>query len=309
MMVPVCKRKFYLRMICLALPALLSALAHAAPMRFIHNAPESESDHRYDYHWRVLRAALDATRDTWGDFQITPAIVMNESRQLIEMKNRSADINTMVLDSSTDMEANLVPVRVPIDRGLLGYRVFLIRKADQTKFAAVETLDQLRAFSIGQGSDWSDVKVYAAAGFNVVGGPVYEGLFAMLDARRFDAFGRGVTEVLGEYTERRSRFPNMSIESDLLVYYPMPVYFWFQKNDEGRRMAARVDAGMRKLVANGTLNKLFRQEFEPVIKQLKVRERRLFRLENPLLPPNQPFDDQRLWFDPRENSATDKGKR
>ena len=223
---------------------------------------------------------------------------MTESRQIAEMKSPSGRINTLILDSTSELERNLIPVKIPIDRGLLGYRVFLIRSEDQAKFDTVMTLADLRRFSIGQGSDWSDVAIYKAAGFKVVEGATYESLFPMLMGKRFDAFGRGVTEVLDELKSNREIFPSMAIEKELLLYYPMPVYFWFPQTDVGRRCAKRVEDGMKLLVGNGTLDRMFRESYAPLIKELDLKKRRLFKIENPDLPPDQPFKDARLWFDP-----------
>jgi hypothetical protein len=77
-------------------------------------------------------------------------------------------------------------VRLPIDKGLLGYRMFLVREADLPRFATVRTLDDLRKLRVGQGKDWIDVPILRKAGFPVVEGTSYPGLFAMLAAGRFD---------------------------------------------------------------------------------------------------------------------------
>lgn len=267
-------------------------------IQFVHNGPEAPDDNRYTYHWRVLTAALEATKSKYGPYELTPAKFMSESRQMLEMMNPNGQLNTMVLDTSRNMEKNLLPVKIPIDKGLLGYRVLLIQAKNQPRFDRITTLDALRKISIGQGFDWSDLDIFKAAGFPVVAGTSYDGLFSMLMANRFDAFGRGVTEVLPELEQRRHRFPTMAIEKSLLIYYPMPVYFWFPRNASGEARAKRVQEGLNLLIANGTLDKLFQEEFGPAIATLKLKQRRLFRIDNPTLPPNQPFDDKRLWFDP-----------
>ncbi|MDP3815655.1 MAG: hypothetical protein Q8Q83_11365, partial [Pseudomonas sp.] len=206
--------------------------------------------------------------------------------------------NTLVLDATQALEEALLPIRIPIDKGLLGYRVFLIQAEDQPRFAAVQSLEQLRQFSFGQQRDWSDVAIYKAAGLPVVTGSSYEGLFRMLMARRFDAFGRGVTEVSGELAHWRAKYPQMAIENELLLYYPLPVYFWFPRTPEGSRHVQRVEEGMLALIADGTLDRLFVEEYGATIESLGLRERRMLRIANPALPPGQPFDNKAYWFDP-----------
>jgi hypothetical protein len=270
----------------------------AAPWRFVHNAPETEGDQRYAYHWRVLRAALEATRSKYGDYQLEPGQPLSEKLQVVEMQRPHGGLNTLVLDATQTLEEALQPVKIPIDKGLLGYRVFLIQAEDQPRFAGVQSLEQLRKLRFGQQREWSDVAVYQAAGLPVVTGSSYEGLFHMLMLRRFDAFGRGVSEVSGELAHWRKQYPQMTIENELLLYYPLPVYFWFARTDEGRLRVQRVEEGMRTLMADGTLDRLFSEEYAATIQQLGLDRRRTLKIANPHLSSNHPFDKPEYWFVP-----------
>ena len=72
----------------------------APQWRFIHNAPETEGDQRYAYHWRVLRAALEITRGKYGDYRLEPGLPMSEKLQVVEMQRPRGTLNTMVLDAT-----------------------------------------------------------------------------------------------------------------------------------------------------------------------------------------------------------------
>ncbi|MDP2745748.1 hypothetical protein [Pseudomonas sp.] len=270
----------------------------APQWRFVHNAPETAGDQRYDYHWRVLRAALEVTRSKYGDYRLEPGQPMSEKLQVVEMQRPQVGLNTLVLDATQSLEEALLPVKIPVDKGLLGYRVFLIQAEDQPRFAGVQSLEQLRQLRFGQQREWSDVAVYRAAGLPVVTGSSYEGLFHMLMLRRFDAFGRGVSEVSGELAHWRTQYPQMAIERELLLYYPLPVYFWFARTDEGRLRAQRVEEGMLALIADGTLDRLFTEEYAATIEQLGLDRRRTLRIANPHLSSNHPFDKPAYWFTP-----------
>ena len=87
-----------------------------------------------------------------------------------------------------------LPVRVPTRRGLLGFRLLLIRRQRQSEFRNIRSLDELRRFSIGQGFAWSDAEILRSQGLRVETGS-YEGLFRMLAAGRFDCYPRGINEV------------------------------------------------------------------------------------------------------------------
>ena len=281
-----------------ALAALPAAASGGEAMSYVYNAPESERDVRYAYHWEILRTALERTTPRWGPFRLVASERMSERRQAFELERASGKLTVMYLSTIPEFERKLVPVRIPVDRNLGGYCVFLIRKEDQPRFAGVRTLDDLRRFRIGLGHGWIDVDILRAAGFEVVTGTSYEGLFEMLAARRFDAFLRAATEVLDEYATRKDSVPGLLIEERLLLYYPLPMYFWFPRTDEGRRLAARAEEGMRAMIADGTYGAIFDRYQRRKIEALRLKERRRFDIRNPFLGPETPFAEKRLWFDP-----------
>ncbi len=275
-------------------------------MTYIYNAPESVLDKRYDYQWAILETALRKTVPTHGAYRMVKSEFMTESRQIDELVRASGRLTVMYLDTTPELEKKLVPIRIPVDRNLVGYRVLLIRKSDRQKFAAVKSLDDLRTFSFGQGLGWVDVNILRANKFRVVTGSNYDGLFDMLVHQRFDAFPRGADEITDEYESRKASMPALHIESDILIYYPLPMYFWFANTDEGRLMAARVEEGMRMMLDDGTYDNIFEEYQRENIDMLRLGQRRLFKLHNPLLVPETPLQDKRLWFDLKADAMREK---
>ncbi|MEO6185317.1 MAG: hypothetical protein ABIP38_01085 [Steroidobacteraceae bacterium] len=279
--------------------AVPGAAAEAAAMRYVYDAPESAADTRYQYQWKILQTALDLTSPEYGPYAMVPSRAMSESRQAYELARNTGSITVMYLSTTREFERALTPVRIPVDRNLGGYCVFLIRKQDQARFESVHSLDDLRQFTFGLGLGWIDVGILRASNFKVVTGSSYEGLFEMLANRRFDIFLRGAVEVIDEYERRRQSLPDLAIEPDIAFYYPLPMYFWFAKSAEGRQLAARAEKGMRMMIADGSYDRIFSEYQDQKIKRLNLRGRRLFRIENPNLGPETPFADKRLWFDPQ----------
>jgi ABC-type amino acid transport substrate-binding protein len=277
---------------------LVSFAARAQVMTYVYHAPESSLDVRYLYHWEILRTALERTTPKWGAYRMVPSGFMTERRQAFELKNATGKLTVMYLSTTPDFEQHLIPIRIPVDKNLGGYCVFLIRRDDQQRFANVRSLDDLRRFTYGLGLGWIDVDILKANGFRVVTGSSYDGLFEMVVNRRFDVFLRAATEVLDEYAKRKESLP-LAIEDSIILYYPLPMYFWFPKTEEGRRLAARAEEGMRMMIADGTYDRIFDMYQRQKIERLRLKERRIFKIENPLLGPETPFDDKRLWFDPQ----------
>lgn len=268
-------------------------------MTYIYHPPESSLDVRYLYHWEILRTALDKTTPKWGAYRMVASELMTERRQAFELKSASGKLTVMYLSTTPDFERNLVPVRIPVDRNLGAYSVFLIRSGEQKRFDAVKSLDDLRKFTYGLGLGWIDVDVLKANRFRVVTGSSYDGLFEMLVHKRFDVFLRASVEVLDEFEARKAALPDLRIEQNIVFYYPLPMYFWFAKNEDGRRLAARAEEGMRMMIADGTYDRIFDRYQRHKIERLHLRTRRMFRIDNPFVGPETPFADKRLWFDPQ----------
>ena len=289
--------------LCIAAAGLVVACgaiarAQTAPMVYIHDAPESSLDDRYLYEWEILHTALEKTRAKWGPYRMFPAEEMSEIRQRYELEHNTGKITVMYLGTTPGLERNLIAIHIPVDKDLEGYNVFLIRKDEQSRFDHVKSLDDLRQFTCGLGLGWIDVRILEANHFKVVTGSNYDGLFEMLVNKRFDVLLRSVVEVLDEFDERTLKLRDMRIESSVILFYPMPMYFWFAKTDEGRRLAQRAEEGMRMMIADGTFDRIFDDYESWKIVRLRLKERTIFRIPNPMLGPETPFADKKLWFDP-----------
>jgi len=279
-------------------PAPVTAAPRDGVMTYIHHPPESARDVRYLYQWEVLRTALEKTHAKWGPYRLVAGEVMTERRQAYELRNATGNLTVMYLGTTPEFERELVPVRIPVDRSLGGYCVFLVRAGEQARFDAVRTLDDLRQFTYGLGLGWIDVEILRASGFNVVTGSSYDGLFEMLVNRRFDVFLRGAVEILDEYEQRREELRDIRIEDSLLLYYPLPMYFWFAKTPEGQRLAQRAEAGLRLMLADGSYDEIFDRYQRAKIERLHLKTRKAYLIDNPFLGPETPLADRRLWFDP-----------
>lgn len=209
----------------------------------------------------------------------------------------------MIKAASQETEQMLTPVRIPIDKGLIGYRVFLINGKNQPEFTAITTLEELKKLTVGQGAGWADTEVWKANGFRVMTGGSYEGLFKMLMSGRFDFFSRGMVEVIKEFAQRKDQMPDLQIEKTICVYYPWPLYFYFPKTEEGKALAARVAEGLLQIFKDGSLEPIFLKYHGAALARFPLKDRKIFRLRNPLLSPETPLDNPLFWYDPLEKTG------
>jgi len=274
---------------------LTSTALLSTEQEVIHPPKEIEGDTRDDDIVELLEMILEKTVKTDGPFKMHPAVQMNEARYTESIK-QGKHLNLIWTSVTTDLEQQLLPIRIPIRKGILGFRVFLIRKQDQAKFRTIRSVDDLKELSVGQGHFWNDVKVFHANGFKVVTGSSYEGLFEMLIQGKFDYFSRGINEAPMEYEARKHRLPDLSIEQEILLYYPWPKFFYVSPNHP--ELKDRLERGFKLLIADGAHQKWFWKHNQEAIKRSNLKNRRLFTLKNPLLPLSIPFNQKQLWYDP-----------
>ncbi|MEC5159525.1 MULTISPECIES: hypothetical protein [unclassified Janthinobacterium] len=283
----------------LAALALLLAASAAADDDVVYPQAAAALDSRYEYDWAVLRAVLEKTRARFGPFTLRQAAgSMSPARASEELMALDGRINLLARATTIELEQQFLPIRIPIDRGLLGYRIFLVRSTDLPRFAAVRTLDQLRTLRAGQGRAWADIAILRAAGVPVVEGSTYDGLFPMLSEGRFDFFSRAVDEALREYDERRASLPDLAVEPTLLLHYPLPRYFFVRRDAAGKQLGARIEAGLETMLRDGSLNALFYRYKGPMLERAGLPRRRVLQLPNPNLPPQTPLARRELWYDP-----------
>lgn len=250
--------------------------------------PETSSDQRYEYPRKLLELALSKTQ---MKYQIVyPPIPMNQERQVRELEaGRTIDVGP--IPTSAEREARLLPIRIPLNKGLLGWRLGLIRKGEESLLANIKTLEDLRHVRLAQGHEWPDTQILEGSGINVIKGATYEGLFKMLTAKRFDFFPRSVMEIWSELEENTE---TMQIEPHLALHYFYDSYFFVNK--QNTKLANDIREGLEKAIADGSFNKLFEEYWGGAVRKARLNERTVIELVNPLMSPETPSMRAELWF-------------
>ncbi|WDE08353.1 hypothetical protein SG34_022405 [Thalassomonas viridans] len=269
-----------------------------------HIPPESRQDARRDYFIDLLTLALKKTEPAAGPFElISYSAPMNQSRALSTL-NEDYGVDVVWTMTSSERELNYLPIRIPLLKGLLGHRIFLINRGDLDKFANISSIEELRALAAGQEYAWPDTRILRSNGFKVVTGYQYAGLFKMLADHRFDYFPRGMNEIWQEAPFYAGL--DLIVEPSIVMYYPAPIYFFVAKNKPA--LAKRIETGLRLAIGDGSFEQLFlnhpsnREMFD----KTRLAQRRIFRLENPLLPEKTPLDNASLWYQlPRQKQDKD----
>lgn len=247
----------------------------------------------YEYRWKLLELALAHTQDNATPTPLIPyaeEVTQNRGVQLLQ----SGAIDVIALGTNAERESQMLPIRMDILRGMVGFRIFVIRATDQQRFADLDEQALRKQLTFGLNSQWADVPVMRANGFTVETSNSYENLFSMLVAKRFDAFPRGLNEAARELDERKTTFPQLAVEQSKALFFPFPIYFWVNKDNQA--LAQRIERGLTLALADGSFRKLFETYHAKEIASLARENRQVIRLSNPNLPPGNPKPDTQWWW-------------
>lgn len=242
----------------------------------------------------MLELALDKTKFKYGDYKLQASEkVMYQGDALNALaKGKYYDIAWSM--TSQKREDDLHPIRIPLLKGLLGYRVFIIHKNAQKKFFKIKTIEEIKKLKTVQGSDWPDYDILKSAGFNIVGTTDYEHMFEMVNNGEIDYFPRGLNEPWEELAAR-PQLKNLIVDSKNVLVYPTAIYFFVNKNN--KYLARRIQEGLDIAISDGSFHEKFFKH--PVTKNMfknsSLHKRNSFNIQNPVLPKLTP-EDKKYWF-------------
>jgi hypothetical protein len=267
---------------CLCAPA--TALQQAPqslqpPLKIVLPSVSASAREHASYFPRLLQLALDKTVAADGPYELSYyPHDLTSLRRNTELKNNGV-INVMWDGTNREREAELLPVRISLLKELNDYRVFLIRREDAPRFAAVRALQQLRQFKAGAGTNWPSANVLRHNGLAVETSGGYEYLFPMLRVKRFDYMPRGVHEAWAELELHEGE--GLEVESTIFLHYRVPFYFFVSRSRPA--LAARIERGLKLAQKDGSFDRLFNSipAFQRGMDEIRARKRRVFELRLP----------------------------
>jgi len=231
------------------------------------------------YIMEVLQAALARSPGATPDRLHWLETHMTQDRAFTLLRNNQK-LDVYWSMTSQAREQGVIVIRIPLLKGLLGQRLLAIRPESAGRFAQVHTFEDLRRnFILGQGHDWPDTTIQKAAGLNTVTSSLYDTLYQMLQARRFDAIPLGINEIDDEL--RKHSDVDLMIEKNLALVYPAPVFFFVAPKKAA--LAARIENGLKLMLADGSFDAMFDKRWSKTLISKNMKNRLIFQLANPLL--------------------------
>lgn len=269
---------------------LISINAQAALWSITYPRPIDDRDLRTEYPLALLTLALEKTGVKYSLMPSDRIMLQGKAlRQLRE--NREVNVVWSMTDSQR--EKDLLPIRIPLAKGLIGWRVFLINELNEGRFYAGMSKNELLKLVPISGEEWPDTKILQANGFNVFTVPSYGNAADVLETNKADFFPRSVMEVLNELNV--GELPaEVTLEKNLAIYYPTALYFFVNKGNT--TLARLIETGLQMAIEDGSFDALFMSTYEDSLKQLDLPNRTTIVLENTLLPAQTPLQEESLWY-------------
>jgi len=277
----ICMSLFSVIRVVLLLYSCLAGVALAAPRPYVVNIQVPVADNGGNYFTDLLQLILNASKLPDEVIQLHFNDKPLSQARWIAAVLLGIDNDVLWTMTNKEREKSMRAIRAPLLKGLMGYRLLVIRKGDEAVFASINTKEQLLTLRAGQGIHWPDTDILHVNQFNVIEAIAKENLYKMLIVKRFDFFPRGLTEINledGFITPK-----NLIVESHLMLHYPTDLYFFVNKKNT--ELATRLEKGWAIIQKNGEFEKFFlaAERVQAALAVLKKRDRTVIELDNPFL--------------------------
>lgn len=260
-------------------------------LRVRYARPPREIDTSAWFPLTLLRLVLEASEEP---FLIEPSqSVVLQERAVRELAGGSDTVDLVWTVTSAERERQMRAVRIPIDRGLFGWRLLLVRRGESSRFAGVRDLEGLRRFVMLQGDEWPDTAVLRDNQLRVASTASWRRLFEMLGEGAGDAFPRSVEEI---WWELKNFAPRFEVEPHLALRYPSAMYYFTSRGNA--RLAQALARGLERLVASGEFQRAFHRHHAGLLARAAMERRTVLSLHNPLVSQLKLPVDPRLWWQP-----------
>jgi hypothetical protein len=243
------------------------------------------------YNFKMLQHALSYQKDK--NYKISRYFsYMPKQRAFQRLADRDG-LDVVYGGATIEREQLNQPIRIPLLKGLNGWRIPLVKKSNANLILQQTSLTEFKNLLAGQFHLWSDVAILESNNLKVHKATNATGIFQMLEKGRFDYFPRSVLEIWPEM--ERHKHLDIMIEQHTLIHYPSAYYFYVNKQNQA--LADDIKQGLELALQDGSFDALFTQHYGEEIKKARQTPRKTYRLSNPFLSAETPLHRKELWID------------
>jgi len=202
---------------------------------------------------------------------------MPQKRVVYSLENDLIDIFWLI--ESAKRNKKHTPVNVGLTEGLIGQRVLLIRKNDQSLFDGITTLEQFRQLNLtaGLGQGWYDSDVWKLnnLAYKEQDGP-WNIIYKMLKpGRDYDYFPRGMSEIVFESRQH----PDLKTEDNLILKYDRNFKFYLSNKASHYQQA--IEQALLESQKSGLIGELISKHMSDGFNKLNYNKRIIIELDTP----------------------------
>lgn len=228
----------------------------------------------------LLNRAFEVTGKDYGDIDIV--LSKNYEQTVIgEAMLSGSKVDIATFPPNSWREKNLIPIYIPLSRGMLGMRVCVVHKHYTSKLQNINSLSALKKSGVTflSGSAWPDTEILRRQGLKVKTSGVYKDLFGMLTGGEFRCFSRSLDEI--EFEMNNIDKFSLVVDSNILMLYSLPTMIFV--SPDRPRLAQRVQVGLEKMISDGSFHKLFWKNYKETFKKYSVANRKIIQIPNDML--------------------------
>ncbi|WP_083601948.1 MULTISPECIES: type 2 periplasmic-binding domain-containing protein [Thalassotalea] len=254
-----------------------------------------EENASHQYFVDLVHFLLDVSREKYGEATIELYYAENNTHEKTLNLISTGLLDLSWAGTTKNLERKLLPIRIPLLGGLLGYRVSIIRKDDHDKFSKA-SVEQFKSMIACQGQVWGDSDILEDNGYNVMRISRFDLMFKMLAHGRCDYFPRAVYEGYNELNAIIKKYPNLMMFDDKILHYQFPLYFFVEP--QNIMLAERLRYALNKAIDDGSFIAFMQRHplTEAIFPIEKWSNKNIIRLHNRFLPAETPIKEAKYWL-------------
>ena len=246
---------------------------------FYIKTTENPKDERSSYDFKLLKLALEKTKDEHGEYTLKIASDMNFARAMHFIQNNQ--FKNLIIKrglSSNLLNKQITFADFPINLGIANYRICFINKDMKINFSKAKNINDLKSFVFGHGIGWLDTIFFKNSALTVQEISTYEALFTMVANGRIDAYCRGLDEIFNEF-DMHSHINELVYDESILIHYSQPRFFI--ANIANKKIITRIEKGLKIAFEDGSLMKLWVKKHQTSIERANLIKRKVIFLASP----------------------------
>lgn len=251
---------------------LNDSLQQQTKIRLWHKNTHSETTLAF------LRLALENALPS-NKIQFDTVTIENNDEAFValEKNDLSQRVDIIVSAISKERENRYLPIFVPLDRGLLGFRICMVLPSSTDKFKSVNSVVdfQEQTIKLTLVEAWPDVSVMKSNGIPLQLTANYAESVQAIKSQNADCFSRSVMEIDTELAQ----LPALAMESRIALIYPLADIIYVNPNLP--ELHATLELGISTALEDGSFYRLADEHYDALLQKHRFYSRKLLIMQNP----------------------------